>query len=48
MTKEPVRCKDCGWEGEECELDYHYGSPHLNNADWTSCPECGSEKIEEL
>ena len=43
-----VRCKECGWEGDECELDYHFANDLDYRADWTTCPECGSENSEEM
>ena len=47
IGEEIVICLDCGWEGYESETDYHYAKPHLFSADYTTCPECGSERLME-
>ena len=44
MKEERVICLECGWEGLEGDTDYHFAKPY-QGGDWTTCPECGSEKL---
>lgn len=43
---EEITCIDCGWTGDTTMLESK--TDDLKDRDFKYCPDCGSEKIEDI
>ena len=42
------KCEECGWEGESEDMCWAYYTHNGSEVEYSLCPECGSDDVEEI